>query len=199
MKISFSIRPTRTHKTFFLHSDIGKGELEGETREEIIEKATEIANSLEKALPYLGEAAKMECRKKETFSVYLYFENRTKVIKGTKNKITNKKSTMTKKKFNNVIDDILGNDEPIESSVSEEQPVVKKKAGRPRVAEYESRTYRVKKDVVVKLKVLSQTMGKSQKDILDYALEEMISRWEAKNGVIDTSKLEGKNEIKDFF
>ncbi len=105
---------------------------------------------------------------------------------------------MTKKKFNNVIDDILGNDEPIESSVSE-QPVVKKKAGRPRVAEYESRTYRVKKDVVAKLKVLSQTIGKSQKDILDYALEEMISRWEAKNGVIDTSKLEGKNEIKDFF
>ena len=83
---------------------------------------------------------------------------------------------MTRKKFNNVIDDILGNDEPIESSVSEEQPVVKKKAGRPRVAEYESRTYRVKKDVVAKLKVLSQTMGKSQKTTSMTSLSETMAR-----------------------
>lgn len=107
---------------------------------------------------------------------------------------------MSKKKFGNVIDDILGNDEPLESSVNEQQTETpKKKVGRPRVAEYESRTYRVKKDVVAKLKVLSQTMGKSQKDILDFALEELIARWEAKHGEIDTSKLTDGSEVKDFF
>ena len=84
-----------------------------------------------------------------------------------------------------------------ESNVPVENKTPKK--GRPRDEEYEARTFRVKKELVQKLRIIAITEGRLQKDILDYALESAISRYEAKHGVIDTSSIANKKSLEEIF
>ena len=103
-----------------------------------------------------------------------------------------------------VIDSILGggNEAPQESNghvEAEAAPTPQKKGkGRPKEEEYEARTFRVKTELVKKLKIIALKEGRLQKDILDYALESTIARYEEKNGVIDIEEYE-KKEIADLF
>lgn len=43
------------------------------------------------------------------------------------------------------------------------------------------------------------TEGRLQKDILDFALGNVIARYEEKHGVIDISKTYGKKGVADIF
>lgn len=110
---------------------------------------------------------------------------------------------MSKKKVSlEAIDDILGGaNEAQESNVQAEAPKKAKKAskGRPKDDDSEARTFRVRKDLVQKLRIISTLEGRKQKDILDYALESVIERYEKKHGAIDISKSYGKKSVKDIF
>lgn len=110
---------------------------------------------------------------------------------------------MTKKKVSlEAIDNILGGaEDPQESNVPVETPKKEKVAqrGRPRDEDYEARTFRVRKELVQKLRIISTLEGRLQKDILDYALETIIARYEKKHGVIDIRKNYGSKGVADIF
>ena len=103
---------------------------------------------------------------------------------------------MKKNKVSEAIDNILGGtEEPQESNVQ-----VKARPGRPREDGYEARTYRVKTELVEKLRFIATTEGRLQKDILEFALEDIIARYEKKHGTIDISQSNGqKKDISDIF
>ena len=100
------------------------------------------------------------------------------------------------------IDNILGGtEEPQESSKHVETPKEVQRAhkGRPREEEYEARTFRVRKELVQKLRIIATLEGRLQKDILDFALENVIARYEEKHGAIDISKSYGRKGVGDIF
>ena len=108
---------------------------------------------------------------------------------------------MSKKKVSlDAIDSILGTgaEEPQSNEVVETSTKQEKK-GRPREDDYEARTFRVKKELVQKLRIIATKEGRLQKDILDFALESVIARYEEKNGVIDISKSYPKRSLEDIF
>ena len=88
-----------------------------------------------------------------------------------------------------VIDNILGggNEEPQESNQhTKAAPSPQKRGkGRPKEEEYEARTFRVRKELVQKLKYIARREGRLQKDILEKALEKAIASYEEKHGVIN--------------
>ncbi len=95
---------------------------------------------------------------------------------------------MAKNKVNlDVIDNILGgSEEPQESKKqAASTETTRRGKGRPREDGYEARTFRVKTELVQKLKIIALKEGRLQKDILDFALESAISRYEEKHGVIN--------------
>jgi len=110
---------------------------------------------------------------------------------------------MSKKKVNlEAIDSLLetGAEEPqsneqVETSTKQNRA----KKGRPREDDYEARTFRVRKELVQKLRIIANKEGRLQKDILDYALESVIARYEEKHGVIDISKSYSKKSLEDIF
>ncbi len=107
---------------------------------------------------------------------------------------------MKKKLRLDAIDNILGTtDEPKASKEQLEPSTNKPQRGRPKEEEYEARTFRVRKDLVKKLRIIATTEGRLQKDILDFALENVISRYEEKHGVIDISRTYGKKGVADIF
>ena len=108
---------------------------------------------------------------------------------------------MGKKVSLEVIDNILGEaEEPQESKERTETPKKEKATrGRPREEEYEARTFRVRKELVQKLRIIATLEGRLQKDILDFALESVIARYEEKHGTIDVSKSYGRKGVSDIF
>lgn len=109
---------------------------------------------------------------------------------------------MSKKKeqvsdyFNSVMgenkDTSANNEQTVATQVSE-----KRGKGRPKEDKYESRTFRVKKEHVLKLKLIALKEGRLQKDILDYALESIITRYEEKHGALNVDFEQDK--IEDLF
>lgn len=100
------------------------------------------------------------------------------------------KKDMSKKReqVNDYFNSVMGVGEA--SQVENEQAAatqepVKRGKGRPREDGYESRTFRVKKEHVQKLKLIALKEGRLQKDILDFALESIISRYEEKHGALN--------------
>lgn len=108
---------------------------------------------------------------------------------------------MSKKVSLEAIDNILGGaEEPQESTERTETPKREKASkGRPRDEDYEARTFRVRKELVQKLRIIATIEGTLQKDILDFALESVIARYEEKHGVIDISKNYGRKGVGDIF
>jgi hypothetical protein len=108
---------------------------------------------------------------------------------------------MSKKVSLEAIDSILGGaEEPQESTERTETPKSKKASkGRPREEDYEARTFRVRKELVQKLRIIATLEGRLQKDILDFALESVIARYEEKHGTIDVSKSYGRKGVSDIF
>lgn len=97
---------------------------------------------------------------------------------------------MSKKKeeVNNYFDSIMGGVKTVdgEQEAAPQEPQ-KRGKGRPREDGYESRTFRVKTEHVQKLKLIALKEGRLQKDILDYALENIISRYEEKHGALNVN------------
>lgn len=109
---------------------------------------------------------------------------------------------MGKKKVDlEAIDNLLGDTEKIQEGNASVETSTKEKArrGRPKEEEYEARTFRVRKELVQKLRIISTLEGRLQKDILDYALETIIARYEKKHGVIDIRKNYGSKGVADIF
>ncbi|MBQ1348301.1 MAG: hypothetical protein IIY58_02930 [Aeriscardovia sp.] len=72
--------------------------------------------------------------------------------------------------------------------------------GRPKGEEYEARSFRVKKEHFAKMRIIAAKEGLMLKDILDYALESVVTKYESKHGVIDTSQIkEQKADINELF
>lgn len=100
------------------------------------------------------------------------------------------------------IDDILGGAEAIQESNDPVEATTKPKKvikGRPREEDYEARTFRVKKELVQKLRIIATREGYLQKDLLEFALESFISKYEKQKGEIDISKKNVKRDIKNIF
>ena len=90
-----------------------------------------------------------------------------------------------KQNVSEYFDNIMGGSEAPKVSNEPEaaasQQPEKRGKGRPREDGYESRTFRVKTEHVQKLKLIALKEGRLQKDILDFALESIISRYEEKH------------------
>lgn len=108
---------------------------------------------------------------------------------------------MNKKKVDlSVFDNLLGGEEHQESN--EQTPATttrKKEKPEPREEDYENRTFRVRKEYVQKLRIISTLEGRKQKDILDFALRNVIERYEEKNGAIDISRAYESKGVEDIF
>ena len=104
-----------------------------------------------------------------------------------------------KKVSMSVIDDILGGSEEPQENEKKVENEKKARPGRPKEEDYESRTFRVRKELVQKLRIIATLEGRLQKDILDFALESIISRYEEKHGTIDVSQSYGKKGVADIF
>lgn len=111
---------------------------------------------------------------------------------------------MSKKKVDmEVFNDILGdgNEARQESNEHVEKEAAtttqKRGKGRPKGEAYEAKTFRVKTELYQKLKVIAIKEGRLQKEILDYALESLISRYEQKHGAINVNY--EKKSIEDIF
>ena len=110
-----------------------------------------------------------------------------------------------KKKFE-VIDSMLGDSEESQNETLETSaagaaaPAQKRTKGRPKGEEYEARSFRVKKEHFAKMRIIAAKEGLMLKDILDYALESVVAKYESKHGVIDTSQIkEQKADINELF
>ena len=94
-----------------------------------------------------------------------------------------------KQNVSEYFDNIMGGSEAPKVSNEPEaaasQQSEKRGKGRPREDGYESRTFRVKTEHVQKLKLIALKEGRLQKDILDFALESIITRYEAKHGALN--------------
>lgn len=108
---------------------------------------------------------------------------------------------MAKKNFGNVIDNILGDEQQQPQGASETgtEAAPQKGKGRPKLMDYERRTFIVRKDLFFKLNQISAKEMLLQKDIIEVALENFIGAYETKHGEIDTSTMtEQKKSARDI-
>ncbi len=111
------------------------------------------------------------------------------------------------KKNLEIIDGILGDKEPEQEQHKAEAPAAstgtatgQRPVGRPREDEYEARSFRVRKDLFAKLSLIAARERVKQKDILNMALEDVIAKYEAKNGALDISQAtEKKTNVREIF
>ncbi len=102
------------------------------------------------------------------------------------------------------IDSILGEEENQQESnnIVVPAPTVaspKRGRGRPKDDDYEARTFRVRRDLAEKIRIISDVEGRKQKDIMEYALNLIITKYEDKHGKIDITKEYHKNSIENIF
>lgn len=112
------------------------------------------------------------------------------------------------KKDLGVIDSMIQDKEPEQEQTKIEAPAAStgtaseavRPKGRPREDEYEARSFRVKRALFAKMKIIAAREGIMQKDILELALEDAIAKYEAKYGVIDISQATGKKaNVRELF
>ena len=107
---------------------------------------------------------------------------------------------MSKKQIaTDYFDSVMGGSEApkVGNEAAAPQEPEKRGKGRPREDGYESRTFRVKTEHVQKLKLIALKEGRLQKDILDFALESIITRYEAKHGALNVD--EEQDNIESIF
>ena len=107
---------------------------------------------------------------------------------------------MSKKQIaTDYFDSVMGGGEApqVKNEEAASQEPEKRGKGRPREDGYESRTFRVKTEHVQKLKLIALKEGRLQKDILDFALESIITRYEAKHGALNVD--EEQDNIESIF
>ena len=104
---------------------------------------------------------------------------------------------ISKKNFSDPLNDILnGGAEAPQSNEREEATTSqepKRGVGRPKKdkskqPESEHRTYILKTEILQKLKLISLKEGLSQTEVLEYALTQLIDRYEKKHGTLDVAE-----------
>lgn len=115
------------------------------------------------------------------------------------NKKQNSKDMSKKQIVTDYFDNVMGGGEApqVKNEEAAPQEPEKRGKGRPREDGYESRTFRVKTEHVQKLKLIALKEGRLQKDILDFALESIITRYEAKHGALNID--EEQDNIESIF
>ncbi len=208
MELKFGIYPLHSRGTFG-NREIGKGTLEGASIDEIKEKAIEIANSKEKAMEYLYDLPKQYYRGKFRIDI----DNGGKVIRiksdeNKKNSNNKNNKSMSKKDFKNPILNILDKKPEAPQSFEGEETTTSqepnKKVGRPKKDrsqesenETEPRTYKLKNEILQKVKLVALKTGRTQTEVVEYALTELIERYEKKNGILDVT--EAQKSFEEFF
>lgn len=113
---------------------------------------------------------------------------------------------MSKKNFSDPINDILnGGAEAPQSNEREEATIsqeTKRRVGRPKKdkslqTEGEHRTYILKTEILQKLKLISLKTGRSQTEVVEFALTKMIDSFEERNGTLDVE--ETPKSLEEFF
>ncbi len=100
-----------------------------------------------------------------------------------------------KKQFGNVIDNILSDEQQERAEAA-----APRGKGRPKMEDYERRTFIVRKDLFCKLNLIAAKESLLQKDIIEFALENAIERYEKKHGELDISNVAGhKRNVNDVF
>lgn len=117
---------------------------------------------------------------------------------------------MKKSSFNDYYEDVMGKD-PKEPQSSEQEAntttqEAKRKVGRPKKDksqenenenETEPRTYKLRNEILQKVKLISIKTGRSQTEVVEFALMKMIENFEEKNGTLDIK--ETPKSLEEFF
>ena len=100
---------------------------------------------------------------------------------------------MSKKNFSDPINDILNggaaapqsNEQEATTSKEPKRRVGRPKKDRSNESESEPRTYKLKTEILQKVKLISLKEGISQTEVLEYALTQLIDRYEKKHGTLE--------------
>ena len=117
-------------------------------------------------------------------------------------------NNMKKSNFNDYFEDVMGKDpkkpQSNEQEVSTTTQEAKKKVGRPKKdksqeseSETEPRTYKLRNEILQKVKLISIKTGRSQTEVVEFALMKMIDSFEEKNGTLDVE--ETPKSLEEFF
>ena len=115
---------------------------------------------------------------------------------------------MSKKDFKNPILNILDKKPEAPQTYEGEETTTSqepnKKVGRPKKDrsqesenETEPRTYKLKNEILQKVKLVALKTGRTQTEVVEYALTELIERYEKKNGILDVT--EAQKSFEEFF
>ena len=206
MEVEISLFSTKKGAIFSPNTQIGRGTIKGDTLDEIKKQAENLVENPEKGFSFFYEDIQKRPRlydyKNNSFRIEFEVEGKKYNIKPKNNK------NMSKKNFSDPINDILDakpeapqTHEGEETTTSQEP---KRKVGRPKKDrsqesenETEPRTYKLRNEILQKVKLISLKTGRSQTEVVEYALTELIDRHEKKNGILDVT--ESEKSFEEFF
>jgi hypothetical protein len=206
MEVEISLFTTKKGSIFSPNTQIGRGTIKGDTLDEIKKQAENLVENPEKGFSFfygdIQKRPRLYDYKNNSFRIEFEVEGKKYNIKPKNNK------SMSKKDFENPILNILNkkpeapqNTEGEETATSQESP---KKVGRPKKDrsqesenETEPRTYKLRNEILQKVKLVALKTGRTQTEVVEYALTELIDRYEKKNGILDVT--EAQKSFEEFF
>ena len=206
MEVEISLFTTKKGAIFSPNTQIGRGTIKGDTLDEIKKQAENLVENPEKGFSFfygdIQKRPRLYDYKNNSFRIEFEVEGKKYNIKQKNNK------NMSKKNFSDPINDILDAKPEApqtyegEETTTSQEP--KRKVGRPKKDrsqesenETEPRTYKLRNEILQKVKLISLKTGRSQTEVVEYALTELIDRYEKKNGILDVT--ESEKSFEEFF
>lgn len=206
MEVEISLFSTKKGAIFSPNTQIGRGTIKGDTLDEIKKQAENLVENPEKGFSFfygdIQKRPRLYDYKNNSFRIEFEVEGKKYNIKPKNNK------NMSKKNFIDPINDILDAKPEApqtyegEEATTSQEP--KRKVGRPKKDrsqesenETEPRTYKLRNEILQKVKLISLKTGRSQTEVVEYALTELIDRYEKKNGILDVT--ESEKSFEEFF
>lgn len=211
MKVEISLFSTKKGAIFSPNTQIGRGTIKGDTLDEIKKQAENLVENPERGFSFfygdIQKRPRLYDYKNNSFRIEFEVEGKKYNIKPKNNKSKNNKD-MKKSNFNDYFEDVMGTDpkEPQnnEQEVTTTTQETKKKVGRPKKDksqesenETEPRTYKLRNEILQKVKLISIKTGRSQTEVVEFALINMIKSFEEKNGTLDVE--ETPKSLEEFF
>lgn len=194
----YDIKAAEKEEAFY-NATVGRGRLYASSLEEAKEEGKKILslpqNEREKVITFNN----LFRNAKKPFRLRMAILYNGKYYYIHENKKQNSKDMSKKQIATDYFDSVMGGGEApqVKNEAATSQEPEKRGKGRPREDGYESRTFRVKTEHVQKLKLIALKEGRLQKDILDFALESIITRYEAKHGALNVD--EEQDNIESIF
>lgn len=194
----YDIKAAEKEEAFY-NVTVGRGRLYASSLEEAKEEGKKILslpqNEREKVITFNNHFRNA----KKPFRLRMAILYNGKYYYIHENKKQNSKDMSKKQIATDYFDSVMGGGEApqVKNEAAASQEPEKRGKGRPREDGYESRTFRVKTEHVQKLKLIALKEGRLQKDILDFALESIITRYEAKHGALNVD--EEQDNIESIF